>query len=918
MGIPELWPLVKAAEQLCSLSEFTEGLQGDGGYEGIRGYRIGIDVSFDNDIFSIWFRQSQHPFRFGHAHSGENPELHLIFYRLARLHCLPKIAILVFDGDQRPAFKRGKLRQEGFDFHVHQAPGEAEAELAFMQQQGITDAILTDDSDTLVFGADVIIRNPSIKADGGNVHKGLNKCGRTTAVRLARYGFGDALLEKALASDGPDFTAYLKTWRTRLRCCLRYDVRGLIGRTYPSIALQVADDFPDPAIVLAYARPVTSPLPFGESYQFTVCDPRLDYKHLARLCETFFTFGTPAGIVKQRPWHDADVIDIEDCCEARGHPPPIHTVSRVNDETRVMQHKSLRVQIPYRPIVQELDATMLAKLNPTPPVSAIVTAGNPGPPEVEVFGEPSAYAASASSNTLPAQVVEILLSYYPEFSSSTVVSSSPTLKQTYGCRGLEAVAKRQRYMTARVVIMHWCHLISSWLPMLAVDIRGSSPSWRARRSTKPQARRFASTLSLLFVAFVVILCLCPIGVCADPKTTQIQFEYGTVIGIEIWGHRITPSSASFSVEERLVGDSSKNAYHSNPENTVFDAKRLIGRRPKSTGMPFKVVKRNDKPAIQVKHKGELHDWQVFFFDVLLDHTQRCAQSPEEISAMVLWKMKETAEAYLGKPVTHAVVTVPAFFNDAQRQATKDAGTIAGLTVLRIINEPTATAIAYGLDKKTKDGESQIIVYNLGGGTFDVSLLSVDDGVFEVLATAGDAHLGGEDFDNRVIDYFIEQYKKKTGTDVTGDLKALRNLKREVKKAKRALSSHLRSTRVEIEFFEKGNDFSKTLTHAEFEELNMDLSCKIMKPVEQVLNDANLKKGDINEVVLVGGSTRIPKVQQLLKEYFGKELSKEAVATGAAAGTTSRSPPLHRTHCQTPTATHRITTVQNTGAQSGVV
>jgi heat shock protein 5 len=212
--------------------------------------------------------------------------------------------------------------------------------------------------------------------------------------------------------------------------------------------------------------------------------------------------------------------------------------------------------------------------------------------------------------------------------------------------------------------------------------------------------------------------------------------------------------------------------------------------------------------------------------------------------MVLVKMKETAEAYLGKKVTHAVVTVPAYFNDAQRQATKDAGTIAGLNVLRIVNEPTAAAIAYGLDKK--GGESQIIVYDLGGGTFDVSLLSIDDGVFEVLATAGDTHLGGEDFDNRVIDYFVKLYKKKTGTDVTGNLRALGKLKREVENAKRTLSSQ-QSVRLEIESFEGGNDFSETLTRAKFEELNMDLFRKTLKPVEQVLKDANVKKEDINDV-----------------------------------------------------------------------
>lgn len=223
------------------------------------------------------------------------------------------------------------------------------------------------------------------------------------------------------------------------------------------------------------------------------------------------------------------------------------------------------------------------------------------------------------------------------------------------------------------------------------------------------------------------------------------------------------------------------------------------------------------------------------------------------------------------------------FNDAQRQATKDAGTIAGLTVLRIVNEPTAAAIAYGLDKK--GGESQIIVYDLGGGTFDVSLLSIDDGVFEVLATAGDTHLGGEDFDNRVIDYFTKEYKKKTGTDVTANLRAMGKLKREVEKAKRTLSSQ-QSTKIEIEAFEGGNDFSETLTRAKFEELNIDLFRKTMKPVEQVLKDAGVKKEAVDEIVLVGGSTRIPKVQSLLQEYFGKAPSKainpdEAVAYGAA-------------------------------------
>jgi len=413
----------------------------------------------------------------------------------------------------------------------------------------------------------------------------------------------------------------------------------------------------------------------------------------------------------------------------------------------------------------------------------------------------------------------------------------------------------------------------------------------ARRPSRTQSRRMASSLSFIFFAFVALILLCPVAVSADEDKKS---EYGTIIGIDLGttyscvgvqqggrveiiandqGHRITPSWVSFTDEERLVGDSAKNAFHTNPENTVFDAKRLIGRKFEEPDVkrdmkhwPFKIVDNGGKPSISVQHKNTRRDF-----------------TPEEISAMVLVKMKETAEAYLGKKVTHAVVTVPAYFNDAQRQATKDAGVIAGLQVLRIINEPTAAAIAYGLDKK--GGETQIIVYDLGGGTFDVSLLSIDDGVFEVLATAGDTHLGGEDFDNRVIDYLIKQYKKKTGTDVTKNLRAMGKLKREVEKAKRTLSSQ-QSTRIEIESFEDGNDFSETLTRAKFEELNMDLFRKTMKPVEQVLKDAGLKKDDIDEIVLVGGSTRIPKVQQLLKEYFGKEPSKginpdEAVAYGAA-------------------------------------
>ena len=283
--------------------------------------------------------------------------------------------------------------------------------------------------------------------------------------------------------------------------------------------------------------------------------------------------------------------------------------------------------------------------------------------------------------------------------------------------------------------------------------------------------------------------------------------------------------------------------------------------------PFKIVNADGKPQVRVDVNNKPRNF-----------------TPEEVSAMILGKMKDIAEGYLGKTVTHAVVTVPAYFNDAQRQATKDAGIIAGLNVLRVVNEPTAAAIAYGLDK-TGD-ERQIIVYDLGGGTFDVSLLSVDNGAFEVLATAGDTHLGGEDFDQRVINHFAKKYSKENGVDVTKDLKSMSKLKREVEKAKRTLSSQM-STRIEIEAFHNGNDFSETLTRAKFEELNMDLFKRTLRPVEQVMKDAKVKKSEVDDIVLVGGSTRIPKVQQLIEEYFGgKKASKginpdEAVAFGAA-------------------------------------
>ncbi|OUM64061.1 hypothetical protein PIROE2DRAFT_9298 [Piromyces sp. E2] len=340
------------------------------------------------------------------------------------------------------------------------------------------------------------------------------------------------------------------------------------------------------------------------------------------------------------------------------------------------------------------------------------------------------------------------------------------------------------------------------------------------------------------------------------------------------GHRITPSYVAFTEEERLVGDAAKNQAPSNPKNTIFDIKRLIGRRYDEPAVqkdlkhfPFTVVSKDNKPFVKVNVKG----------------TEKTF-SPEEISAMILQKMKNIAESYLGKSVGHAVVTVPAYFSDAQRQATKDAGTIAGLNILRVINEPTAAAIAYGLDKT--GGEKNILVYDLGGGTFDVSLLSIDDGVFEVLATSGDTHLGGEDFDNRVIEYLTKQYQRKAKVDVSKDQRAIGKLKREVEKAKRTLSSQM-SVRIEIESFYQGEDFSESLTRAKFEELNMDLFKKTIKPVEKVLKDAGLGKHEIHDIVLVGGSTRIPKIQQLIEDFFnGKKASKginpdEAVAYGAA-------------------------------------
>jgi len=354
------------------------------------------------------------------------------------------------------------------------------------------------------------------------------------------------------------------------------------------------------------------------------------------------------------------------------------------------------------------------------------------------------------------------------------------------------------------------------------------------------------------------------------------FQHGKVeIIANDQGNRTTPSYVAFTDTERLLGDAAKNQVAMNPSNTVFDAKRLIGRKFEEPSVqadmkhwPFTVFSEGGKPKIRVEYKGET---KTFF--------------PEEISSMVLIKMKETAEAYLGKTVSDAVVTVPAYFNDSQRQATKDAGTIAALNVLRIINEPTAAAIAYGLDKKVGH-ERNVLIFDLGGGTFDVSILSIEDGIFEVKSTAGDTHLGGEDFDNRMVTHFIQEFKRKHKKDISDNKRAVRRLHTACERAKRTLSSSAQAN-VEIDSLYEGIDFYTSITRARFEELNADLFRSTLEPVEKSLRDAKLDKSSIHEIVLVGGSTRIPKVQKLLQDFFsGKELNKsinpdEAVAYGAA-------------------------------------
>ncbi|KAF2906161.1 hypothetical protein ILUMI_00019 [Ignelater luminosus] len=369
----------------------------------------------------------------------------------------------------------------------------------------------------------------------------------------------------------------------------------------------------------------------------------------------------------------------------------------------------------------------------------------------------------------------------------------------------------------------------------------------------------------------------PIGI--DLGTTYscvAVFRHGTVeIIANDQGNRTTPSYVAFTDVERLIGDSAKNQVSMNPQNTVYDVKRLIGRRFDDSTVqsdmkmwPFEVINDKGKPKIQVNYKGET---KSFF--------------PEEISSMVLGKMKEVAESYVGSKVSKAVITVPAYFNDSQRQATKDAGIIAGLDVQRIINEPTAAAIAYGLDKKGDD-ERNVLIFDMGGGTFDVSVLLIAGGIFEVKATAGDTHLGGEDIDNRLVQYFADEFKRKNRVDIMGNKRALRRLKTACERAKRTLSSSTQAN-IEIDSLADGVDLYTNLTRAKFEELNADIFRRTLEPVEKALHDAKINKNKIDDVVLVGGSTRIPKIQSLLQSTFqGKELNKsinpdEAVAYGAA-------------------------------------
>merc|ERR1711988_947038 len=401
----------------------------------------------------------------------------------------------------------------------------------------------------------------------------------------------------------------------------------------------------------------------------------------------------------------------------------------------------------------------------------------------------------------------------------------------------------------------------------------------------------------MLVAAVCVAAIALVGLSGVARAED-SASTGTVIGIDLGttyscvgvmkggsveiiandqGNRITPSYVAFTDTERLIGDAAKNQVAMNPNNTVFDAKRLIGRdfndqtvQRDMKHWPFEVVAAGAKPKIQVEFKCEKKTF-----------------TPEEVSSMVLTKMKETAEAYLGKAVKDAVVTVPAYFNDSQRQATKDAGVIAGLNVLRIINEPTAAAIAYGLDKKKgSTAESNVLIFDLGGGTFDVSILTIEDGIFEVKSTAGDTHLGGEDFDNRLVNHFIQEFKRKHRKGLTSNKRAVRRLRTACERAKRTLSASAQAS-IEIDSLFEGVDFYTSITRARFEDLCADLFRGTLEPVEKVLRDSKIDKGSVHEVVMVGGSPRIPKVNELISNFFnGKEPSRsinpdEAVAYGAA-------------------------------------
>jgi len=428
--------------------------------------------------------------------------------------------------------------------------------------------------------------------------------------------------------------------------------------------------------------------------------------------------------------------------------------------------------------------------------------------------------------------------------------------------------------------------------------KATTPTSPRRRSRSPR-RKKRKTSAFQPISFLLLVCLLCVPFALGASTpSPSQEDQGPIIGIDLGttyscvsvyengsakiiandqGNRITPSIVAFTdTNERLVGDAALNQATINPENTIYDVKRLIGRDYSDASVqedkklvPFEIIPdKLGNPRIRITQDGKER-----------------VMSPEEISGLVLAKMKSTAEAYLGREVTRAVVTVPAYFTQAQREATKDAGRIAGLKVERIINEPTAAAMAYGLNQENVVEDKNVLVFDLGGGTFDVTLLNLDEGVFDVLASEGDTHLGGEDFDQRVMKYFIDVMQKKSKVDISGNKMALQKLRKEVERVKRALSSQSQA-RVEIEDVVPGYDLQETLTRARFEELNNDLFKKTLIPVRNVLKRAGLEKSDVDNVVLVGGSTRIPRVQELLSEFFdGKELSKsinpdEAVAYGA--------------------------------------